>query len=204
MTSALLLGALVGLRHATDPDHLAAVSTFVAREPGTKRATQLGAAWSLGHGSMLLLVGGAAVLMATRIPPAFSHLAEFAVALLLVGLGVSNLRHAFGKSHDIRQPRHALLRSGAVGIAHGLAGSGLVAVAAAAVMPNPGAALLYLIAFAVGTSAGMVTVSALLCVPLRRLAHTRRLHQALHASTGTLALAVGLWLALPAVLALAH
>jgi high-affinity nickel-transport protein len=201
MTSALLLGALVGLRHATDPDHLAAVSTLVAREPLARRATSLGAAWSLGHGTTLLGVGGAALLLSTRLPPALGGLAELGVALVLVALGVSNLRHASHPSPhaSAASERAALVRSGFVGLAHGAAGSGLIAVAAAAAMPTTGEALLYLVAFALGTALAMVAFSTLLAAPLRSLAREPQRHRWVHRVTGAISLLVGLGLAFETV-----
>ena len=195
MTSALLLGALVGLRHATDPDHLAAVATLVAREPRPRRAGALGAAWGLGHGTTLLGIGRAALLLAVQLPAAFDRVAELGVALLLVGLGLSNLRHA---AHPAPHPVHGdpLLRSGFVGVAHGAAGSGLIAIAAAAAMPTPALALLYLVAFALGTTLAMVAFSTLLAAPLRWLARKPGRHRALHRITGAISLLVGLALAI--------
>jgi high-affinity nickel permease len=188
----------MGLRHATDPDHLAAVSTLVAREPRAARATSLGAAWSLGHGTTLLGIGGVAVLLSAQLPLYFGALAELCVALLLVGLGVSNLRHAAHPSPhaDATRSRGALMRSGFVGVAHGAAGSGLIAVAAAAAMPTPEQALLYLAAFALGTALAMIAFSTLLSAPLRWLAREPRRHRWIHRVTGSVSLVVGLALAL--------
>lgn len=195
MTSALWLGLLLGLRHAADPDHVAAVASLVARERRASRASWLGAAWSLGHGGTLLLLGGASVLLSARVPEAFGFLAEMGVATLLVVLGLQNLRHARRHgAHENETPRHDLLRSGFVGVAHGLAGTGLVALAAAAAMPGPREALLYLVAFALGTSVGMVVCSLLLSAPLQLFAESERRHRLLHGVTGALSLAVGLWL----------
>ena len=195
MTSALLLGALVGLRHATDPDHLAAVATLVAREPETRRAGALGAAWGLGHGTTLLVIGGAALLLAIQLPAGFDRVAEFGVALLLVGLGLSNLRHA-SRPTPHTTTNEPWLRSGFVGVAHGAAGSGLVALAAAAAMPTPALALLYLVAFALGTTLAMVAFSTLLAAPLRWLAQEPSRHRALHQVTGAISLVVGVGLAI--------
>lgn len=198
VTSGLLLGALIGLRHAADPDHLAAVSSFVVRKPGVRHAVELGAAWSLGHGTTLLGVGGLAVLLSAPLPAATSILAEALVALLLIGLGLSNLRHASQPRPHARQARgtrSACLRSGVVGLAHGAAGSGLVAVAAAAAMPSPREALLYLVAVGLGTAVGMLLFSTLLSAPLRWVVRDPRRHRTLHAATGGISLAVGFWLA---------
>src|SRR5262245_46482199 len=80
-------GALVGMRHALEPDHLAAVSTLVANERGPSRAAFLGLCWGLGHTLALVAVGAALVLLRAEMPTRLSDLFEFGVALMLVGLG---------------------------------------------------------------------------------------------------------------------
>ena len=120
------------------------------------------------------------------------------MALLLVGLGLANLRHATLPSpHPAAPgPRAAHWRSAFVGVAHGAAGSGLVAVAAAAAMPTPTDALLYLVAFAFGTALAMIAFSTLLSAPLRWLAREPRRHRWIHAVTGAISVLVGVALAL--------
>ena len=84
----LLIAVLLGLRHATDPDHLAAVSTLIAgeRRTGVRRAGRLGVAWGLGHATTLALFGLPVVLWASQLPHAAQRLAEAAIGVMIVAL----------------------------------------------------------------------------------------------------------------------
>jgi ABC-type nickel/cobalt efflux system permease component RcnA len=87
---ALLVALLLGLRHASDPDHLTAVSTLVMSDArhGTRRAASLGAAWGLGHATTLFLFGLPVVLFRSALPGAVQRAAEVAIGLVIVGLGL--------------------------------------------------------------------------------------------------------------------
>src|SRR5690606_20502324 len=88
----ILLGVLLGLRHATDADHVVAVTTIVARERSLARAAWVGAIWGVGHTLTLLLLGGAIIAFRLVIPPRVGLGLEFGVAVMLIGLGYSNIR----------------------------------------------------------------------------------------------------------------
>ena len=112
MTSALLvLGFILGMRHATDPDHVIAVTTIVARERTRFGATAIGAAWGLGHTLTILLVGGGMILFGWVIPPRVGLSMEFSVGVMLIVLGIVNLRGVMGRIGGIRlalgkEPQH--------------------------------------------------------------------------------------------------
>jgi ABC-type nickel/cobalt efflux system permease component RcnA len=86
----LLLAVLLGLRHATDPDHLTAVSTLVMtdRLNGTRRAGRLGFAWGLGHATTLLALGVPIVLLRRALPPGVERVAETLVGVVIIGLAL--------------------------------------------------------------------------------------------------------------------
>ena len=92
--SAALLGFLLGLKHATDADHVVAVTTFVSRERSFRRAAVIGGLWGIGHSLTVFLVGGALVVFRLVIPPRMGLGFEFGVALMLILLGFNNLRPA--------------------------------------------------------------------------------------------------------------
>ena len=85
------IGFFLGMRHATDPDHVIAVSTIVSREHSVKRSALIGAAWGIGHTLTILAVGGAIVLFRITLPPRVGLAMELAVAVMLIVLGVKNL-----------------------------------------------------------------------------------------------------------------
>jgi ABC-type nickel/cobalt efflux system permease component RcnA len=86
-----LLGLILGMRHATDTDHVIAVTTIVSAERRMSAATRIGIAWGLGHSITVFLVGGAIILFKLTISPRLSMGMEFAVAVVLILLGLSTL-----------------------------------------------------------------------------------------------------------------
>src|ERR1051325_4742959 len=94
--SILALGFFLGMRHATDSDHVIAVSTIVTRERDVRHAAIVGMFWGLGHSITLLVVGGAIVVFGLVIPQRLGLSLEFCVALMLIMLGAFNLRVAIG------------------------------------------------------------------------------------------------------------
>lgn len=87
----LIIGFFLGMRHATDPDHVIAVSTIVSRERSLSKAGLIGALWGLGHTITIVLVGAAIILFNLVIPPRVGLTMEFAVGLMLILLGLLNL-----------------------------------------------------------------------------------------------------------------
>src|ERR1700694_553868 len=87
----VLLGFFLGMRHATDPDHVIAVTTIVSRERTIRHAALIGALWGLGHTVTILAVGSAIILFKLTIPPRLGLSMELSVGLMLILLGVLNL-----------------------------------------------------------------------------------------------------------------
>ena len=167
--SAALLGFLLGLKHATDSDHVVAVSAIVARERTFRRAAWIGGLWGIGHSLTVFVVGGAIVAFRLVIPPRLGLGLEFGVALMLIVLGFNNLRpqavaEDHGHEHEI-PPASNDLRPVLVGIVHGLAGSAAVAILVLAAIPKTALALAYLFVFGVGTIAGMTLVTGMIAWP---------------------------------------
>jgi hypothetical protein len=109
MTSALLIlgiGFFLGMRHATDPDHVVAVSTIVSREKSIPRAGWIGILWGIGHTITILVVGTAIIVFGFVIPPRLGLALEFSVALMLILLGVLNLTGAMRWISHKLSPAH--------------------------------------------------------------------------------------------------
>jgi high-affinity nickel permease len=87
----LLIGFVLGMRHATDPDHVIAVSTIVSRERSLSKAALIGALWGLGHTITILAVGASIILFHLTISVRLGLTMEFAVGLMLILLGILNL-----------------------------------------------------------------------------------------------------------------
>lgn len=105
----LALGFVLGMRHATDPDHVIAVSTIVSRERSVLRAGFVGILWGCGHTLTILIVGAAIILYGLAIPTRVGLMMEFSVGLMLILLGVLNLTGVLGWISDKFSPAHPAL-----------------------------------------------------------------------------------------------
>jgi high-affinity nickel-transport protein len=100
----LALGFFLGMRHATDPDHVIAVSTIVARSRTTVSATLVGAVWGIGHTLTIMVVGGGIILLGWVIPARVGLSLELSVGLMLIVLGVMNLTGVLQRITEARTP----------------------------------------------------------------------------------------------------
>ena len=96
----LLVGFALGLKHATEADHVVAVSTMVTDESGARRCVRVGVLWGLGHLLTVVAAGGLVVVLRIKFPPTVQWALELVVALMLVGLGLRTLLRTFhGRYH---------------------------------------------------------------------------------------------------------
>lgn len=107
----LALGFLLGMRHATDPDHVIAITTIVTKQKGIAKAGLIGALWGLGHTFTIFVVGMMIILFRVSIPPRLGLSMEFAVAGMLILLGVLNLTGVLGRMHDKFSPTSQYVRA---------------------------------------------------------------------------------------------
>ena len=167
----LFVGALLGLRHATDPDHIAAVTTLVAAgRERARTAARLGAWWGLGHGVTLILLGIPILLAERYLPERLQQGAETAVAALIVFLAVRLLvrwRHGYfdlhAHPHPEREHRHRVRTpAGAfgIGLVHGIGGSAGVGILLLATIPSQTVAVFSLLVLAGFTAVSMTMVTA--------------------------------------------
>ena len=189
--SLLLAGLLLGIRHATDADHVVAVTTIVSRERSLAGAIGIGALWGLGHTATVFVVGAAIVVAKLAITPRVGLAMEFAVALMLILLGVQNLRTA-----RVAPERTAPLRPLLVGTVHGLAGSAAVTLAVVALIPDPWWALACILVFGLGTVIGMALVTLAIALPSRYASNrVASLDRHIRVASGLASVAFGLFLA---------
>jgi len=186
------IGLLLGLRHAFEPDHLAAVSTLATRpSPRLWSAARLGLVWGLGHTATVGIVVLFIIVLGIQVPARFWPAAELLVAALLVVLGAVVIsRYIRGRWHmhahthpsgphlHLHSHSHATghehahgtvdaRRSLGFGIAHGLAGSGAIAALLVAAAPDTASRIAYFAAFGIGTILGMLGVSLTLSLVVR-------------------------------------
>jgi high-affinity nickel permease len=192
----LFTGFLIGLRHALDADHLAAVATIATRSLGIRDGLRQGLAWGIGHTITLFLFGAAVLLLDQVIPERLALGLELLVGVMLVYLGVDVLArlrrlriHAHAHEHD-GGVRHAHVHAHAtedhqaaeahahphphgvprralvVGLVHGMAGSAALILLTLANVESVWVGLLYILVFGVGSIAGMALVSLVIALPL--------------------------------------
>lgn len=202
----LFVAVLLGLRHATDPDHIAAMATLVAsgRERAARSAARLGAWWGLGHG-VTLVVFGVPILLAERyLPERYQQGAETAVAALIVFLAIRLLvrwRHGYfdlhAHPHEQREHRHQVrtpLGAFGIGLVHGMGGSAGVGLLLLAAIPSEALAVVSLLLLALFTAVSMavVTVGFGLTLSTRPV---RSASAAIVPALGAVSFAFGVWYA---------
>ena len=205
---ALGLGLALGLRHALEPDHLAAVSALLADDPRGARPWRLGAAWGLGHGLALTGACAGVALLGAGLPAGVQAALELAVAAILIALGVANVARAFASpagpprphTHTFGAHVHALpgahvhaagltiaTRPLLVGVVHGLAGSG--ALTALILGGSRGAGIAHAASLGLGAAVGMTALAGLVARPLAALSPRGR--STLAITTGLASVAFG-------------
>lgn len=219
---AVVLGFILGLRHALDPDHVVAISTIVTDEPDWRRSSLIGSFWGLGHAASLLTLSGLILVLRINVTEIAASRLEIVVAIMLVGLGLLAIRaaragfrlHAHPHKHDglehahlhahqphqapAHQHRHGLrfgLRPFAVGLVHGVAGSGGLALLVLATAKSTAEGLLYMAALAFGAFVGMGILSGLMTLPLTALrSRYQTVHLGFQYLSGICSVAFGAWL----------
>jgi hypothetical protein len=197
LAAILALGFVLGLKHATDADHVIAVTTFVSEQKSLARSCWIGAFWGAGHTISLAVAGLIVILLKVSIPRWLETRLEFGVAVMLVVLGARALyrswkqrlelhrhphshapgsiphvhwhMHPPGSQHKHAGWLHVGLRPMLVGMVHGAAGSGALMLLVLSTIPSSMRALLYIGVFGFGSIAGMLVISALLALPLQWL-----------------------------------
>src|SRR5262245_58816821 len=196
LLTTLAFGFVLGLRHALDADHVAAIATLSRPGDGLRRALAGGLSWGFGHALTIGLAGGTALVLRAAVPERLALFFEFAVGLMLLVLGTLALKgalrdrvhvhrhrhddvthahlHIHAQAHargaDTRH-RHAhplrfALRPFLIGSVHGLAGSAALALAVLATIPSALLGCLYLVLFGTGSTLGMMLMSVVLGAPL--------------------------------------
>jgi hypothetical protein len=216
---ALLAGLVLGLNHAFDADHLAAVSTIVCRRKSLRSSLLIGGVWGLGHTASLLLAGVAVILLNIRIDR-FGRTLELFVALMLIGLGANVLyklarggrlhyhvhshgayTHVHPHIHENKpepdpDSHHGLrlgLRPLIIGMVHGLAGSAALMLTLLTQFQSTALQFVYIALFGIGSIGGMMLMSMVLSLPARFTEkHSQRTHLAVQVAAGLFSVGFGL------------
>jgi ABC-type nickel/cobalt efflux system permease component RcnA len=222
MFAILGLGFLLGMQHALEADHVAAVSSIAARRSEVLDIVKHGLTWGLGHTVTLFLFAGAALALGHAIPETWSQALETAVGIMLVGLGVHVLwrlwrdrvhfhghRHGDGALHfhahshagdrvpherAAHQHDHGFRwRTLLVGLMHGMAGSAALLVLTVSQAPNAAIGLGYVALFGIGSMIGMGALSTVIAVPIAISARWLTFaNRGLQGAVGLVTIAIGL------------
>ena len=222
LTTAIILGLLLGVKHATDADHVVAVSTIVSEYRNAWRGLWVGASWGLGHSTPLLLVGSVILLLKVPFPERYALFLEFGVGVMLVILGLQvfwNLwrRRIHFHAHDHPgdphahlhlhegSPEHAWhhtffqvgkpffrLKSYVVGIVHGLAGSAAVMLLVLTTITSFWVGMAYIVVFGVGTILSMGIITLFMGIPFAISGRFDRMNRTIQGVAGTASIVFGL------------
>jgi len=222
MFGILGLGFLLGMQHALEADHIAAVSSIAARRSHVADIVKHGLTWGLGHTLTLFIFAGAAILLGRAIPEGIARPIETAVGLMLVGLGAHVLwrlwrdrvhfhQHGHGDgtvhfhahSHAGETAPHARAahahdhgfrwRTLLVGLMHGMAGSAALLVLAVSQATSAAAGVAYVALFGIGSMVGMAALSTVIAVPIALSARWLTLaNRGLQGVVGIVTVAIGI------------
>ncbi len=186
----LSLGFVLGLRHALDADHIAAVSTLLARRPSLRTSSTVGFFWGLGHTLTLFTLGITVIALNVRLPAPFATVCEIGVGVMLVILGLSLARrmyrdrwhlhphdhkgerhlhlhrHGMSPAHDHTHWARGAVRPLIVGMVHGLAGSAALLIVVLSSVETVTQGMGYILVFGLGSIVGMMLLGIVLTIPI--------------------------------------
>ncbi|CAN5760311.1 hypothetical protein BH20ACI4_BH20ACI4_34380 [soil metagenome] len=216
------LGFVLGLKHATEADHLAAVSTIVSERKSLWSSAFIGGIWGLGHTIALFIAGVFVLLLNFRISERTERILEFGVGIMLVLLGLNVLRkilqggrlhfhtHEHGERAHVHPHIHApghkdepeahhgfkfSPRSLVIGMIHGLAGSAALMLLIIPTIESRAVGLLYIVIFGIGSIGGMMLMSFLVGLPFHLTSKNfNRLNYTLQSVAGFASVGIGLYI----------
>lgn len=169
----LALGLLLGMRHALEADHLAAVAALATRSRSVRQTAWQGIVWGGGHTLTLTLFGGCVLAMSKMVPAKLANSLELGVGLMLFVLGLDVLRRVKGRRmqthvHRREDTAHFPLRAFLVGMMHGMAGSAALVLLAAGSAGSVPIGIAYVTVFGAGSILGMGALSTIIAIPMHR------------------------------------
>jgi len=197
MLSLLFIGFLIGMRHALEADHVAAVASLATTTNSLKDAVKHGAVWGMGHTITLFLFGSIVILTDSVMPENIALGLEFAVGIMLLVLGIDVIRrmmrdkvhfhthqhdnnkqhfhahkHVNESTHNPQQHKHEHSskfprKALFIGLMHGMAGSAALIFLTLQTITSPLIGLMYMLLFGIGSMIGMAALSIVIAIPLR-------------------------------------
>jgi len=204
-------GFLMGIKHALDADHIAALSTILSRNKSIKDSSILGMFWGFGHTVALLVMGFLILLLKITVPEKIALSFELIVGTMLVLLGINLLiqiyedkihihKHVHGKekhshfhTHKHTKQHNHFHKSLYIGLLHGLAGSAALSLLVLTTINSIWLGLLYILIFGIGSIIGMMLISSIISIPFALI--SKRLENAktmLRASSALISIIIGI------------
>lgn len=200
LLTVLMIGFILGIKHAIEPDHIIAVSTIVSRTKKLWTSSLLGIFWGIGHTITLFIVGMFFIFMKKDIPHEWAMSLEFAVGIMLVYLGIRSFAfpekknvHCHWHEHEDFTHKHfhcheeniwhkhghkgmSYLKSIFIGAVHGLSGSAAMILLTISTVKSPWQGGMYITIFGIGTVFGMLLFTTLLGIPFAMSAHNKKVN----------------------------
>lgn len=207
----LLLGLLLGIKHAFEADHIIAVSTILTEQRNSYKSALVGTFWGIGHTATLFIVGIIILLAKVSIPARISNILEFGVGIMLVFLGIrnfmqgrilihqhehkhNNTNHKHKHYHKGETNLHAHHKSFFIGSVHGLAGSGALMILVLSTINSVTQGLYYIILFGIGSIFGMTAMSFIIGLPFTYgVNKSPNIEKYIRVVAGTLSIIFGLY-----------
>lgn len=215
--STLMIGFILGIKHAIEPDHVIAVSTIVSKTKKLWSSSLAGIFWGIGHTLTLFVVGMVFIFMKKEIPVEWALSLEFAVGIMLVYLGLSSVLfpekkniHSHYHEHDGNKHNHfhshgendghkhthkkiSYLKSVFIGLVHGLSGSAAMILLTMTTVKNPLQASIYIVIFGVGTVIGMLLCTFIIGIPFAISSRNEKMNLTFTRVTGAISCIFGVY-----------
>ena len=189
LLSVLVIGFLLGIKHAIEPDHVIAVSTIASRTRSLWKSSLAGVYWGIGHTATLVLGGTLLLLFNTTITDQWAMSLELVVGCMLIFLGIKTLLMKTQKPEMTGNRRY--IQSGFIGFIHGLAGSAAMILLTMSTVETLWQGVVYILIFGFGTCAGMLCFTTVLGIPFVATKRQLSLNKRLTQLTGILSVGFG-------------
>ncbi|WP_394175633.1 HupE/UreJ family protein [Guptibacillus hwajinpoensis] len=189
LLSLLVIGFLLGIKHAIEPDHVIAVSTIASRTRSLWKSSLAGVYWGIGHTATLVLGGTLLLLFNTTITNQWAMSLELIVGCMLIFLGIKTL--VMKKQKTEMKGNRTYIQSGFIGFVHGLAGSAAMILLTMSTVETLWQGVVYILIFGFGTCAGMLCFTTVLGIPFVATKRQLSLNKRLTQLTGILSVGFG-------------
>ncbi|WP_201319340.1 sulfite exporter TauE/SafE family protein [Paenibacillus sp. EPM92] len=208
----MLLGFILGMKHALEPDHIIALSTIASRSKSLWRSSLTGVFWGIGHTSTLFVIGLLLILLKLELSLRLSLSLEFLVGIMLVYLGFSTVisfqrkkihnhehqhdgipHHHFHEKHEHSHSSFSYIKSTMIGMIHGLAGSAAMVLLVMSTVSSVWKGIVYILVFGLGTVSSMLIFTTIIGLPFVLSVKKRNLNTKLILATGALSALFGFY-----------